>query len=104
MATPEQLRADAELLRRVATNLRTKAAALDDDVAAVQTHYASKRDTTWKGPAADQFFTQLGTVSDNLGKIKTDVDTYADSCVTKAGELERQADTLEKQQADDAPK
>jgi hypothetical protein len=104
MATPEQLRADAAELRRVAGNIRTKGAALDDDVDAVLTHYPKKSGGVWDGPAADQFYSQLSTVKTNLGKIKTDLDGYADDCVTKAGQLERQANALEQEQKDNPPK
>ena len=47
MPTPEQLRADAELLRGVARTIRTKAAALADDVVAVQSHYPQKSGGVW---------------------------------------------------------
>jgi hypothetical protein len=98
MPTPEQLRADAELLRGVARTIRTKAAALDDDVVAVQSHYPQKSGGVWEGPAADHFYGELGKVKSNLGKVKTDVEGYAGRCDTKAGQLEREADTLEREQ------
>ena len=59
------------------------------------THYPQKSHGVWVGPAADEFYTQLGDVKTSLGKIKTDVDDYATSCVRKAAQLERQADEQE---------
>lgn len=98
MTSPHELREQAHELREVARTIRAKAAALDDDVVAVQTHYPDRTGGVWEGPAADEFFHQLTTVRTHLGALRTDVQGYAGDCEAKARHLDQQADELEAEQ------
>ncbi|MDH2412722.1 hypothetical protein [Nocardioides sp. CER19] len=104
MTSPDELRrqarkkrADADLLRETAGQLRTKGGALDDGTREVLSHYPHQQTGVWVGPAADTFYGELTTVSTNLGTLGTDVTGYAGACERKAGALDDEADDLEAQ-------
>lgn len=99
MGSPAQLRAEAQELRDVASALREKASDLLTDMDGLRDNYVSSRDDIWEGPAADDLFGQLGEVRSDLVNLRTDVRGYATNCVTRARQLESDADTLEAEQA-----
>lgn len=98
MATPGELREQAQTLRDAARAMRAKASHLTGKVDELRRHYPRSSDGVWVGPSADAYFDQVDEVRGNLAKVRTDVDGYADDCETKATHLEHQADHLEAEQ------
>lgn len=80
---------DADKLREAARKLRAIAPELTDPARQITRSYPADRD--WKGPAADEFNTELGTAIKALTTLTGDIEDYAIRLDTKAKELDAKA-------------
>ena len=77
MADPAQIRAAAQQLRSLASGLSAP-------VAKVTGTYPPS--STWKGPAADRFYGDLGSALSAIGRCVSELDSYASTLDTKASQ------------------
>ncbi len=77
MADPAQIRAAAQQLRALASGLGAPVAKLTG------TYPPS---STWKGPAADRFYGDLGSALSAIGRCVSELDNYAATLDTKASQ------------------
>jgi uncharacterized protein YukE len=77
MADPAQIRAAAQQLRSLANGLSTPVAKL------TSTYPPS---STWKGPAADRFYGDLGSALSAIGRCVSELDSYASTLDSKASQ------------------